>query len=119
MRCEVLIHHKRWIACAKLVDELLRRHRAMTTTWSRGKRWIAHCDDHSIAQLAIGHVEIEQLDELLGSDEWCICSDVERVSTMIELLATDQQFGSRCSVGVDRIQRASVVARATVRRELF
>ena len=38
---------------------------------------------------------------------------------MIELLAPDQLLGARRGVGVDRIERASVVARGGVRRVLL
>lgn len=66
------------------------------------------------------HFETELVDELLGADERRVGGGVECVTTVIELLAPDQLLGARRGVGVDRIERASVVvARGGVRRVLL
>jgi hypothetical protein len=60
--------------------------------------------------------ETELVDELLGADELRVGGGVECVTAVIKLLAPDQLLGARRGVGVDRIERASVVARGGVRR---
>lgn len=65
------------------------------------------------------HFETELVDELLGADERRVGGGVECVTAVIELLAPDQLLGARRGVGVDRIERASVVARGGVRRVLL
>ena len=65
------------------------------------------------------HFETELVDELLGGDERRVGGGVECVTAVIALLAPDQLLGARRGVGVDRIERASVVARGGVRRVLL
>jgi hypothetical protein len=60
------------------------------------------------------HFETELVDELLGGDERRVGGGVECVTAVIELLAPDQLLGARRGVGVDRIERASVIARGRV-----
>jgi hypothetical protein len=85
----------------------------MPATRSSSERRIAHRHDHGIARVSI---LTELVDELLRADERRVGGGVECVTAVIELLAPDQLLGARRGVGVDRIERASVVARGGVRR---